>query len=69
MIHHLQKERLRNIKAWLITPEWFMEGMAYSLSDDPRPTLAPSWQQYRSEFEAWYRQVGKERLWTEASRL
>lgn len=69
MIHHLQKERLGNIKGWLITPNWFIEGMAYSLSEDPRPTLPDPWQQYRSQFGAWYKQVEKGNLWAEAARL
>ena len=69
MIHHLQKEKLGNLKAWIGTPEWFIEGMAYSLSEDPRPVLTEPWQQYRSRFEVWYRQVGKERLWAEAASL
>lgn len=69
MIHHLQKERLGILKTWVSTPEWFIEGMAYSLSADPRSVLAEPWQQYRSRFEAWYRQAGKQRLWAEAENL
>ena len=68
MIHHLQAERLGVLKQWR-SPDWFKEGMAYSLSGDPRPELAEPWQQYRREFEAWYRTVGKERLWDEAKTL
>lgn len=69
MIHHLQRERLGNIKAWIITPEWFIEGMAYSLSADPRPVLAEPWQQHRSHFDDWYKQTGKQQLWPEAGKL
>ena len=69
MIHHLQKERLGNFKGWLVTPDWFMEGMAYLLSEDPRPILPEPLQQYRSEFATWYKQVGRERLWLEADKL
>ena len=69
MIHHLQKERLGNIRGWLVTPDWFIEGMAYFLSEDPRPTLPEPWQQYRFQFDAWYQQVGKEHLWVEAAKL
>lgn len=69
MIHHLQRERLGTLKSWLVTPSWFMEGMAYSLSEDPRESLAEPFQQYRSQFEAWYRDVGKNRLWEKASKL
>lgn len=68
MIHHLQNEKLGMIKAWR-EPNWFNEGMAYSLSEDPRPKLSEPFEQYRSEFEDWYRLVGKERLWIEAGNL
>ena len=69
MIHHLQKERLGNFKGWLVTPDWFIEGMAYRLSEDPRPALPEPLQQYRSRFDDWYQQVGKEQLWVEAAKL
>lgn len=68
MIHHLQNEKLGMINA-LREPKWFMEGMAYSLSEDPRPNLSEPFEQYRSQFNNWYRLVGKERLWTEARNL
>lgn len=69
MLHHVQNERLGSLKAWLASPEWFIEGMAYSLSEDPRPVLSEPWQHDRSEFEAWFRQVDKDRLWEAAARL
>jgi len=68
MIHHLQNEKLGMIKAWR-EPKWFIEGMAYSLSEDPRPKLSEPFEQYRSQFKDWYKEVGKKRLWTEASNL
>lgn len=68
MIHHLQNEKLGIISAWR-EPKWFMEGMAYSLSKDPRPKLSEPFEQYRSQFNDWYGLVGKERLWTEARNL
>lgn len=68
MIHHLQNERLGTIKAWR-DPKWFIEGMAYALSEDPRPELAEPFERYRSRFERWYGRVGKDRLWEEAGRL
>ncbi|MCX7095147.1 MAG: hypothetical protein NTY50_17080 [Methylobacter sp.] len=68
MIHHLQNEKLGMIKAWR-EPKWFMEGMAYSLSEDPRQKLSEPFEQYRSQFEGWYSLVGKEQLWAEASNL
>ena len=69
IIHHLQKERLGNLRGWLITPDWFIEGMAYSLSQDPRTTLPEPLQGYRSKFDTWYREVGKENLWPKAAEL
>ena len=67
MIHHLQAERLGALSQWL-GPKWFMECMAYSLSQVPRQLLSEPWQQFRTVFEAWYRRVygGKGRLWEEA---
>ncbi len=69
MIHHIQHERLGSLKAWMVSPEWFIEGMAYSLSEDPRSVLSEPWQHDCTQFEAWYRQVGKEHLWEAAARL
>ena len=68
MIHHLQAERLGVFAQWR-SPEWFKEGMAYSLGRDPRPNLAEPWRGYRARFEKWYQTVGKERLWEEARKL
>lgn len=58
LIHHLQNE-----------PTWFREGMAYSLSQDPRKQLPEPLQGYRSDFEAWFKQVRAARLWAEADHL
>ncbi len=68
MIHHLQNEKLGVITAWR-KPQWFVEGMAYFLSEDPRQKLSEPFEQYRAQFEGWYRAVGKERLWAEAGNL
>lgn len=67
MIHRLQTQEL-GIRMWL-EPQWFVEGMAYALSQDPRPVLAEPFQQYRSQFDTWYRGIGRERLWAEARKL
>lgn len=69
LIHHLQIERLGSVRMWLFKPIWFREGMAYSLSKDPRRPLVQPLEGYRSEFETWYQQIGPERLWAEAERL
>jgi hypothetical protein len=69
LIHQVQNRRLGSLRMWLFKPVWFREGMAYSLSGDPRKPLPEPLQGYRSAFETWYRQVGPERLWAEAERL
>ena len=68
MIHHLQAERLGVIRQWLM-PDWFSEGMAHALGEDPRPALGEPWQGHRARFRRWYRSVGKENFWREARRL
>ena len=69
LIHHLQNERLGSLSAWLLKPDWFKEGMAYSLSEDPRVPLPEPLQGYRALFESWFKRVGAEHLWAEAERL
>jgi len=69
LIHHIQNEHLGSLRTWLLKPAWFREGMAYSLSGDPRNPLPEPLQGYRSRFEAWYKQVGPDKLWIEAGPL
>jgi hypothetical protein len=38
----------------LLVDDWIIEGMAYALSDDPRPELEQPWQSYRARFSEWY---------------
>ena len=45
-----------------LKPVWFREGMAYSLSEDPRRPLTEPVQEYRSRFEDWFKQTGLARL-------
>jgi len=68
MIHHLQNEKLGMIRVWR-DPKWIIEGMAYALSQDPRSKLSEPFEQYRSQFKVWYKQVGKEQLWREVRNL
>lgn len=68
LIHQVQNERLGTYRV-LHSPEWFIEGMAYSLSEDPRTKLSEPFEQYRSQFEAWFRSAGKEHLWQEGRKL
>lgn len=67
MVHHLQAERLGIVKQLLIA-DWFKEGMAYSVSADPRELKQP-WKSYRKEFERWYENVGEQNFWQEAEKL
>ena len=63
LIHRLQGEKL-GVVGMYGKPEWFIEGMAYSLSQDPRPRLAEPFESDRAHFRAWYARVGKEGLWS-----
>ena len=69
LIHHIQSEHLGSVRNRLFKPAWFREGMAYSLSGDPRRPLPEPLQGYRAEFEAWFKGVGPESLWAEAEKL
>lgn len=62
LIHHLQGQRLGVLRC-LLMPSWFIEGMAYSLSQDPRTPLTVPFEGYRSRFMSWYAAVGKDRIW------
>lgn len=63
LIHHLQGERLGPLKAWLLKPDWLMEGMAYALSEDPRRPLPEPLESWRREFERWNADGGQVDLW------
>lgn len=62
LIHHRQAEEWGNI-AMLTKPKWLVEGMAYSLSDDPRPTLSKPFQQWRAQFKLWHQQNPNPNIW------
>ena len=68
LIHQLQAQRLGTV-ALLFKPSWFVEGMAYALSEDPRPSLGEPLQGYRLRFLAWYQSMGKDDLWRRAGAL
>ena len=68
LIHQLQAQRLGKLQS-LFKPEWFVEGMAYALSQDPRQPLNEPFEGYRARFLAWYDSVGKEKLWQAARAL
>ncbi len=67
LIHHLQSERLGSLNVFLNKPTWFVEGMAYSMSGDPRrPIPNKVLESYRWDFESWY--DGSD-IWTRAKQL
>ncbi|KVL22734.1 hypothetical protein [Burkholderia sp. MSMB1826] len=65
LIHHRQAEVLGNL-AVLTKPRWLIEGMAYSLSDDPRHPLAQPFESWRTQFTAWNAARGTQPLWDAA---
>lgn len=50
-------------------PEWFLEGMAYSLSADPRGDLSAPWQEQRARFDTWFAATRSANLWAAAKAL
>ena len=69
LIHHLQMENIGSLHALLFTPTWFIEGMAYSLSEDPRKPLPQPLEGWRAQFERWYPTVPSQELWATARAL
>lgn len=68
LIHVLQGQTW-GVLALLAKPEWFKEGMAYSLSEDPRRPLASPHEDHRKAFEAWNQGHTTEQLWTRGKNL
>lgn len=53
-IHYWQSSITGNIKMLLLSnQQWLIEGMAYSMSEDPRLALIKPYQSYRSTFNSW----------------
>ncbi|GAB3663816.1 hypothetical protein [Ramlibacter alkalitolerans] len=69
LIHHVQAERLGAARLWLATPTWFIEGMAYSISEDPRHPLAEPFESFRAQYENWASQQAHGDLWSRAREL
>ena len=68
LIHYAQAERIGTLRL-LFKPQWFVEGMAYALSQDPREPLTEPFESQRRRFRAWYAAVGKQGLWQVARDL
>ena len=62
LIHYRQAEEFGSIgMRW--KPRWLIEGMAYSLSDDPRRPLAQPFESWRAQFERWNTPSHRADLW------
>ena len=68
LIHVLQGQRL-GVMRRLFMPTWFVEGMAYGLSLDPRAPLAEPWERHRARFNAWAARIPRDQWWQEAGKL
>lgn len=69
LIHHVQNEKLGSVNAWFFKPNWFKEGMAYSLSEDPRDPLPETLEAYRKKYNDWSSTLNNSQIWDEADRL
>lgn len=69
LIHHLQMENIGALHALFFTPSWFIEGMAYSLSEDPRRPLPRPMEDWRTQFERWYPSASGQDFWVTARAL
>ena len=68
LIHQLQQQEF-GILYTFQKPQWYLEGMAYLLSGDPRIELNEPLQKYRQDFKVWLSGVGKENLWLAGEKL
>ena len=68
LIHQLQGQELGVLKC-LFLPAWLVEGMAYSLSQDPRVTLNEPWEGYRTQFAKWLASIANSSMWIEAAKV
>ncbi|MEH6830605.1 MAG: hypothetical protein V7661_07150 [Sulfitobacter sp.] len=54
MIHHWQAEKFGAVEGAKDLPRWYIEGMAYVFSNDPRPTIPnAAADRQRAQFRAW----------------
>lgn len=67
LIHDRQAEEWGNL-AMLTKPKWLIEGMAYTLSNDPRPKLSPPFEQWCIQFQSWYQQHHQD-LWQASKKV
>ncbi|NBW51763.1 MAG: hypothetical protein EBR49_17075, partial [Betaproteobacteria bacterium] len=68
LIHVLQSQQLGELPLQ-VKPQWFKEGMAYGLSEDPRHPLPEPFESDRAQFGAWARSVPADQFWARAAEL
>ena len=68
LIHQAQAQQLGIIRM-MTEPIWFVEGMAFSMSEDPRRPLIDPFEDYRAKFDAWHGSIGTDDLWGAAKKL
>jgi hypothetical protein len=61
LIHYWQSRNL-GFLCERYYPQWIIEGMAYSMSNDPRHPLNEPWETYRRQFETWYKDIDENHL-------
>ena len=66
LVHAVQVERIGGFRMLFHSPNWLIEGMAYSMSEDPRRPLIQPWESYRAQYEAWAANNAED-LWQRAA--
>jgi hypothetical protein len=61
LIHQWQSENFGSMSIWFAS-EWVIEGMAYSLSDDPRKELSEPFETYREHYNNVFGQLSGSKL-------
>jgi len=67
-VHHIQAEKIGVIRM-LFKPEWIIEGMAYSMSDDNMHDVPRRYIEAKKQFEKWRAEIEDENLWDKAKNL
>jgi hypothetical protein len=67
-IHMLQAQEL-GLMGRCLRPDWYIEGMAFSVSDPPAWDLPAYARPLVARYVAWERRTGRENVWREARRL
>ncbi len=68
LIHALQAQELGAVRM-LRGPEWFREGMAYSVSEPPAEDMPQQFEASRDQYEAWAAALNGTDIWAQASSL